>query len=79
MFGQAKPDWPGVKFCMLFGLIVADTWLEHISYGTTGMMFAGETARAVMCPQTVPVCHLTAPRSSFSRCFNRDKKGVSAK
>ena len=40
LWREAKPDWPKSKFCMLLALLVADTWLEHISYGTTGLMFA---------------------------------------
>ena len=40
IWSESKPDWPKTKFTMLLGLLVADTWLEHISYGTTGMMFA---------------------------------------
>eukprot|EP01044_Picomonas_judraskeda_P001456 COSAG03_NODE_88_length_13468_cov_4.757798_3_plen_650_part_00 len=37
---ESKPDWPATKFAMLLALLVANTWLEHISYSTTSLMFA---------------------------------------
>lgn len=37
---ESKPDCAPAKFAVLLTLLMLDTWLEHVSYGTTGMMFA---------------------------------------